>query len=220
MTSHRFHRLAFALGLALLSILARADDLFTIDDVFTAIANGDAASMEQFLATGMSPDLRHPDGNTVLIAAARTGDAAIVKLLLGAGAKVYAKNALDEDAAMLSAYQGHDQVIDLLAAWGADFGPNRKGWTPLSYAAYAGRCETVAHLLTAYGVEVDQPIENGLTPLMLAANQGHLECVKSLLAAGADPNRKAGPGRTARKLAEKGGHTDIMDLLEEAGAKK
>ncbi len=209
--------LAFVLLFA--APMARAD-LYTLDDVFTAINTGDLGAIEQFLKQGMDPNIQTQDGNTDLIMAAREGHAGIVKLLLANGAKVYARNRLDENAAMLAAYQGHNEVIDLLVAWGAQMNPNRKGWTPLTYASYGGKCETVSRLLLAYAAPVDEPINTGMSALMLAAKEGHTACVKSLLSAGANPNVRAGPRRTALQLARKGGHTDIVELLEDAGAKK
>lgn len=210
----------FVLSIFLLcsSVQAVADP-FSMDDIFSAITNGDTAAIQQFLNQGMDPNIQHPDGNTALIMAAREGQTEIVKTLLDRGAKVYIRNRQDETAVMLAAYEGHDLIIDLLVAWGAELSANRKGWTPLAYAAYAGRCKTVGRLLTGYGVEPDAKIGNGMTPLMLASKEGHIACVESLLNAGADPNIKAGPGRTAVRLARNAGHTDIVDMLKEAGAK-
>lgn len=211
-------RLFLSIFLLLSSMLAVADP-FSLDDIFAAITNGETTAIEQFLNQGMDPNIQHPDGNTALIMASREGRTEIVKTLLDHGAKVYVRNRQDETAVMLAAYEGHNAIIDLLVAWGAELGGNRRGWTPLAYAAYAGRCETVARLLAGYGVDPDARVNNGMTALMLAAKEGHVPCVESLLSAGADPNLKAGPGRTAVRLARNAGHTDIVDMLKEAGAK-
>jgi ankyrin repeat protein len=55
---------------------------------------------------------------------------------------------------------------------------------------------------------------------MISAWAGEAEIAGALLEAGADPNAKDIKGRTALGWAERKGHTDIVQILKEAGAGK
>ena len=59
---------------------------------------------------------------------------------------------------------------------------------------------------------------HGRTPLYWASSQGHLEVVRALLAAGADVNRSDNYGFTPLSVALAFNHTQIADLLRDAGA--
>lgn len=61
--------------------------------------------------------------------------------------------------------------------------PNQKnftGFTPLHWAAYSGRTETVKPLVEA-GADINSRNEDGLTPLHVAASRGHLDFIKFLI---------------------------------------
>jgi uncharacterized protein len=58
----------------------------------------------------------------------------------------------------------------------------------------------------------------GLAPIHFAARQGHLEAVKTLLAAGADINQRAGDESTPLLIAVINGHFDLAQFLIEQGA--
>ena len=62
---------------------------------------------------------------------------------------------------------------------------NRKGWTPLHYAASTGQVET-ARMLLDHGALVNAPAPDDTTPLMMAAYAGSEPMVRLLLDAGAD----------------------------------
>jgi ankyrin repeat protein len=66
---------------------------------------------------------------------------------------------------------------------------------------------------------VDLPDSDGWTSLMRAAQGGHAESVSRLLSWGADVNARNPQGRTALSLAEERGHTYVVELLKQAGAK-
>ncbi len=55
---------------------------------------------------------------------------------------------------------------------------------------------------------------------MDAAGHGHINTVQALLDAGADVNAKQKYGGTALKYAIAQGHTEIVELLKQAGAKE
>jgi ankyrin repeat protein len=56
--------------------------------------------------------------------------------------------------------------------------------------------------------------------LLDAVNRGDTETVKTLIAQGADVNATADFGRTALIEAATEGHTDIVQLLKQAGSKE
>jgi ankyrin repeat protein len=61
---------------------------------------------------------------------------------------------------------------------------------------------------------------SGITVLWIAAWQGEVEVVKLLLEKGADVNAKRSGGETALEIAKAMEHTEIVQLLEKAGAKE
>jgi hypothetical protein len=139
-----------------------------LETLVEAVAAGDAKAVASMLENGMPPDSRQ-DGTTALYTAAVAGDAALVELLLRAGA----------DANLLSA------------------GPGGEG-TPLCAAACWGYVDVVRSLL-AHGATPDQPEDESWTPLRWASAHGHEAVARELLAAGADPDLKAPIGDAARR---------------------
>jgi hypothetical protein len=126
-------------------------------------------------------------------------------------------------------------LIETLCAYGAD--PN----CALDPAALHGELESV-HALIRLGAKMDLPILAALGKaddflkhlpssdpdkrhfaLALAAQYGHVEIVRSLLDAGEDPDRYNPPGGHAHSTplhqAALAGHTDVVKLLVERGAR-
>ncbi len=98
---------------------------------------------------------------------------------------------------------------------------NLGGWTALAYSAAQGHSETVDALLDA-GADVDRSNRDagkGLTPLTYAARGGHRVTAQILLEAGADVNAQRG-GMTALKMATSRGHTSMVQLPQDAGARE
>ncbi|KAH6970509.1 ankyrin repeat-containing domain protein [Ilyonectria sp. MPI-CAGE-AT-0026] len=123
-----------------------------------------------------------------------------------------------------AAQNGHEAVVTLLVAAGADVNAadaaGYGGRTALEAAAEGGHLEIVGKLLAA-GADVNAAAgDYGQTALQAAAEGGHLEIVEKLLAAGADVNAAAAGdyGRTALQAAAEGGHLEIVEKLLAAGA--
>jgi hypothetical protein len=99
-----------------------------------------------------------------------------------------------------------------------DWTPNKKGQTPLAWAAKDGNETVVKLLLDMSMVEVDSKDMFGRTPLSWAAEQGHEGVVKMLLDTGkVEVDFKDICGRTPLWEAAKNGHEAIVKLLLDTG---
>ena len=84
-------------------------------------------------------------------------------------------------------------------------------------AAGEGRAQLVEWLVER-GATLNHSAKYGLTAVMLAALGGHVEAVRTLIAAGADLDRRGTgapgfAGKTALELAIAGGHAEVAALL-------
>lgn len=164
-------------------------------------------------------------GFTPLHWAAATGNAAMVKELLVAGAKVnlVAKGHpfLNGTPLQVAATKGYQDVVKLLLAAGADVNA-KDGSRPLHLAACKGHVE-VAKLLLAAGANINAVTESGRagggwTPLSGAVGNNRKEMVKFLLANGADVLTWI-LSQAIKRAVGNYGSTDIVKLLLDAGAR-
>lgn len=118
----------------------------------------------------------------------------------------------------------HPELVEVEEAWDVQEGreaglvfPARG--TPLVRAAELGLIDIVEVLLAAgAGVDGACGCETAESPLWAATVNGQTQVVSRLLAAGADPNRSAGPGLSPLHIAVSRQRSDLADLLVEAGA--
>jgi ankyrin repeat protein len=108
------------------------------------------------------------------------------------------------------------RVRELLSRGAAVDTVDRRGLTPLMWAAAGGNTDVVRQLLES-GAAVDRRATDGSTALILGAANGFTEIVRALVLKGADVNASRG-GVTARQLAFDRGHTEAVMLLEQAEA--
>jgi hypothetical protein len=146
-------------------------------------------------------DINGKEGKSLLVHAARVGDAEVVRAFLEGGANV--NNPIDS-IALLSIARGKD-VFEALIAAGADVNGRTVGnlYPPILRAAELGEPDSIAIFLQA-GAKVDIESSNGTTALMMAAKSGVPESVKLLLSAGANPTKKDKYGETAWDYARHG----------------
>ena len=150
-----------------------------------------------------------PEGETVLMTAARMGKADVIRTLLVRGADVNARDSYrGETALMWAAGRNNVDAIRMLLEFGADKkartknpqrlntngGVGAKGFRlePTSFSAYlfavrAGHIEAVTALLDA-GIDANDKLSDGENALVLACANGHWELASVLLDRGADPN--------------------------------
>ena len=168
------------------------------------------------LRRGMDPNTVDPNGDPVLVIAARSGFEPTLDALLAAGAKVNNRNPFGDSAIMVAAIGGRLAIVKKLYARGAEI--NHPGWTPLIYAATGGHADVARYLIDA-GANVDAASPNGTTALMMAVREGHAAVVDLLLERGADVGHRNENGATALAWAKRGGFDAIERSLRRRGAK-
>ena len=144
--------------------------------------------VNRLIEDGANPNAVDNEGWTVLMVMAKLGHAEVAKVLLAAGADV---NAVGD----------HGQTALMVM-----------GLTWDEYAA-----AKIAEILLSAGANVNAADNEGETALMWAANLGHAKIAKMLLSAGANPNATDN-GKTALDIAKEKVHSEVVRILEEAGA--
>ena len=157
-----------------------------------------------------------------LIGAAKQGDAEAVRALLAAGANPGQARGDGTTALHVAALEGHDAVVDILLAAGAEVGATTRigAYTPLHLASRGGHGAVVRALL-AEGADARLATTNSAaTPLHLAARavDGE-EAVAALIEHGAAVNAREGSaGQTPLMFAAAYNRTPAVRVLLAHGA--
>ncbi len=155
------------------------------DDFFKALHFDRTEVIENLLNRGFDPNTPNEKGIPALMLAIQSQSPKTALLLAQhPKTKVEFQNKSGESPLMMAAIQNQIELAQVLIARGADV--NRKGWTPLHYAATRGHRDMI-RLLLDNNAYIDSESPNGTTPLMLAANSTSALTVKLLLEEGADP---------------------------------
>jgi ankyrin repeat protein len=143
-------------------------------------------------------------GDTALMFAARIGDLASAKLLLGAGANVNDADAWGVSAMVLAAHSGFGELVEFLLDKGADANAIGPGFTAL-HEAVMRRDERMVTALLAHGANPNTPLQTwtperrssadfnfapslvGATPFWLASHFHEPAIMRLLVKQGADP---------------------------------
>ena len=151
---------------------------------------GDLDAVRALLKQGADVSAGQGDGMTALHHAAERGDAAMVEMLVYAGANLGAMTRIGEYTPLHVASQsGNAAVVQALLNAGANASARTTttGVTPLHLAAAAGNADVVKMLLDRGADANARDAEWGQTPLMFAAALNRADAIKMLLARGADP---------------------------------
>jgi ankyrin repeat protein len=182
-----------------------------------ASEHGNYDIMKALVAADGDIESANSEGQTLLMAVARTGNTETAELLLDKGARVNASESWGgQTALMWAASQHQPAMIRLLLEHGAEVNSRSKdhdwprwitseprvkpldqgGFTPLLYAAREGCVDCIAALLDG-GADIDMPDLWGQTPLLLATLNLHYDTAALLIERGADIKRWDWWGRTA-----------------------
>jgi ankyrin repeat protein len=166
----------------------------------------DTEILKLLLDAGANADSPNAEGQTALMAVARTGNVEAAKLLLEHGVTVDARESWGgQTALMWAAARRHPEMIDLLSAHGADVDARSTvrdyqrritaegrpksldsgGFTALLYAAREN-CIACIDVLLANGTDIDLPDPDGVSPLHLAIVNANWDLAMRLIEAGAD----------------------------------
>ena len=206
--------------------------------LMVAAAKGRFEIVKMLLAVDANPNASTDKGGTALMCAAQEGYPEIIKVLLGAGANTNASTDEGGTALMCAAQEGHSEIAKMLIADKADLDATDKhDMTALMSAVKRGHAETVQILLDA-GANPDAATDGGYTALMVAAmtplrqyaqalgidlpnslrDDVRIDLVKSLLAAGANPNAAATSNGMTTLMWAANGDPEIIKILIAAGA--
>jgi ankyrin repeat protein len=120
----------------------------------------------------------------------------------------------------LAAFLGHLEVVQYLAAHGADINAaatNGSGYNALTGAVTSGHAAVVQWLLE-HGANANYRYAAGYSPLLTAAANGRLDIAKLLLAHGADPHATTNDGKSALALANERNHPEVAALFQARAA--
>jgi cytohesin len=168
-----------------------------------AAGNGHKAMVDLLLSKGAKPGAQASQGLTPLHLAVLKGYETVAKALIEAGAPVNGKLSGESQGSTadlnwfihgahaplhVAVEAGYPALVSLLISKGAEINGESGGRTPLSYAVELHLQPIVEVLLKA---RADPNAGSQDLPLHFAAYYGENHMVESLLASGADPNRKS-----------------------------
>lgn len=177
---------------------------------------GNVEAVKFLLQSGSRPNDIDQFRETPLTSAAKRGDAVMVRVLIEAGGNVQAGG---RAPLVWAAEEGNVETIACLLSHGAAADKKHLNEALFS-AAVRGPVEAVKMLLERGGDPSARAGFAGYTPLIGAAYSELKSpfAVKLLLDKGADVKIKGADGQTALSLAKKRGKTEVVELLQKAGA--
>ena len=185
-----------------------------------ASRSGELTTVKMLVKAGADVRATDAKGNTCLIFAACFGLTDTVRYLLGLPeVDLNHQQSKNFTALHLAVQKKHADVVQVLIDAGADIETkDAEGHSPLHLASDLGELTTVTMLVEA-GADVRATDANRLTCLFFAAHCGHTDTVRYLVCLPeVDLNQQAIGNLTALHLAVQEKHSDVVQVLIDAGA--
>lgn len=181
--------------------------------VNTAVRSGDIQKIKILKSYGADLSAVNYDHRTALHVAATEGNVDVVKHLLLSGAAVHIRDRYDHTPLMEAISNDHHEIIKLLIKCGAHItGSARAIGEHLCAAASRGLMKRLESYKIA-GADLSQPDPSGRTALHMACLHGYKNLVEFLLNNYVDQTENDLLGLNAMDYATRGGHKEIIDIL-------
>ena len=184
---------------------ADAENRYGVTPLSLAVEEGHLDVVNALIAAGANVNHALPEGETILMTGARTGNVEVLRALLKRDARVETRDGFYGETALIWATAAdHAEAVRALLEAGADvnarsasaeFARRNAGlprlslgqWAPLMYAA-RDNAMNAARVLLDRGADVNLTDPDGTTALVLAIINYHYDFAAMLLEHGADPN--------------------------------
>ncbi|HEY9465066.1 MAG TPA: ankyrin repeat domain-containing protein [Vicinamibacterales bacterium] len=196
-----------------------AANRYGVTPLVLAAQRGRGDLIELLLKAGASvktAEAKLPEGQTLVMHAARTGDIASLRALITAGSNVNARETRTGTTAAIWAASGNRaNAIRVLAEAGAELDVLSK----VTSYPHTQNGVLLSGLEEGYSY-VGQTVlpRGGWSAVMFAAREGAADAVRALAESGANLNLTDPEGTTALVLAVINGHYDVVSALIEKGA--
>ncbi len=196
-----------------------AANRYGVTPLLVAAQRGTAELIDLLLKSGANvktAEAKLPEGQTLLMHAARTGQIAALKSLIAAGSNPNARETrTGTTAAIWAATGSRANAIRVLAEAGADLNVLSK----ITSYPHTQNGVLLSGLEEGYSY-VGQTVlpRGGWSAVMFAAREGATEAVRALAESGANLNLTDPEGTTALIIAVINGHYDVVAALIEKGA--
>ncbi len=202
-----------------------AAQLAAYDGLFKAVADRDMVELQHEIERSVDLDQRDAFQRSALHLATFLGNHEAMRALVAAGADANALEWEDYDIVTIAAVADDLESMKLALKLGcrADNITSRYQGTALIAAAHLGHVEIVAELIRA-GAPLDHVNNLHWTALIESIVLGdggrrHSETLRLLVEAGADLNLADRSGKSPLHLAKQMGYSNMVKILQDAGAR-